>query len=310
MANPLKVVPPQRAAPIASEIALCGFPRVWLRYWMTPFEVIQQSDNHHATIAQRRHSWLSVRDRYANQIDLGDGESLMRPQFIVTLGTVLLTASTLATASCDSSSGTSTRQTGYTITEPVTSLKVDNPVGDTRIEGTDATTVSVTERLTYTGNPPQTSHSVNGGRLTLGYTCPSGFPHINSCGVTYVVKVPRHIAVQIDDEVGRTTLSGLAGPLTLNSSTGDIDAAGLTSGAVTARASAGTITLGFTAPPTTVDARAEVGSVTVQLPADTAYAVDAGSEVGSIKVTVARDPGSAHRVTAQSHVGSVTVQNT
>ena len=36
--------------------------------------------------------------------------------------------------------GPTTAQNSYTITEPVTSLKIDNPVGDTEIEGTDATT--------------------------------------------------------------------------------------------------------------------------------------------------------------------------
>lgn len=233
----------------------------------------------------------------------------MRLQPIMALGTVLLTASALAVAGCGTSIGTATKENTYTITEPVTSLKIDNPVGSTQIEGTDATTVSVTEQLSYTGNPPQTSHPISGGQLTLSYTCPGGVLDVKVCAVTYVVKVPRRIAVQIDDEVGVTTLTGLAGRLTLTASTGNIDATGLTSGEVTARASAGSITLRFTAPPTTVDAQAEVGSVTVRLPAGTAYAVDAGSEVGSAEVTVQRDPGSAHRVAAHSEVGSVTVNN-
>lgn len=240
----------------------------------------------------------------------------MRPQPIMALGTVLLTASALAVAGCGTSIGTTTTQNTYTITEPVTSIKIDNPVGNTQIEGTDATTVSVTEQLSYTGDPPRTSQAITGGQLTLSYTCPSGLRmppppavDVNICGVTYVVKVPRRIAVQIDDEVGATTLNGLAGPLTVTSSTGNVDATELTSGKVTARASAGTITLGFTTPPTTVDAQAQVGSVTVRLPAGTAYAVDAGSQVGSVEVTVQRDPGSAHHVTVHSQVGSVTVNN-
>jgi hypothetical protein len=58
-----------------------------------------------------------------------------------------------------------------------------------------------------------------------------------------------------------------------------------------------------------VNAHAQVGSVTVRLPAGTAYAVDAGSQVGNTEVTVQRDPGSAHRVTARSQVGAVTVNN-
>ncbi len=237
----------------------------------------------------------------------------MRPLPVMALGVVLLTTSALVLAGCDTRIGTTTEQNTeqntYTITEPVTSLKIDNPVGNTQIEGTDTNTIWVTEQLSYTGNPPQTNHAITtGGQLTLSYTCPGGFD-VNACSVTYVVKVPRRLAVQIDDKVGGTTLTGLAGQLTLTSSTGNIDATGLTSATVTARASVGTITLGFTAPPTTVDVQAQVGSVTVRLPAGTAYAIDTGSQVGTVDVTVQRDPGSPHRITARSQVGSVSVYN-
>jgi DUF4097 and DUF4098 domain-containing protein YvlB len=221
---------------------------------------------------------------------------------------VLVAASVQAVVGCGNHIGTTTVQNTYTITEPVNSLKIDNPVGDTQIEGTDDATVSVTEQLRYTGNPPQTSYPITGSQLTLSYTCP-GILDVNTCSVTYVVKVPRRLAVQVDNKVGVVTLTGLTGQLTLTSSTGNIDATGLTSGDVAARASAGMITLGFTAPPTTVDAQAQVGSITVRLPAGAAYAVDAGSQVGIADVTVQQDPASAHRVRAHSQVGSVSVYN-
>lgn len=235
----------------------------------------------------------------------------MRAQPIMTLGATLLTASALAVTGCGTSIGTTSNQNNYTITDPVTYLTIDNPVGSTQIEATDATTVSVTEQLRYTGNPPQTSHMITDGRLTLSYTCPSGAINVSVdvCSVTYVVQVPRQLAVQIDGKVGAVTLSGLAGQLTLTSRTGSINATGLTSRTVRARASAGTITLAFTAPPTTVDAQTQVGSITVQLPAETAYAVDARGEIGTVEVTVEQDSGSAHRVRAHSQVGSVTVNN-
>jgi hypothetical protein len=234
----------------------------------------------------------------------------MRAQIIMALGGALLAASALTVTGCGTSIATSS-QNDYTITDPVTSLTIDNPVGSTQIEATDATTISVTEQLRYTDNPPQTSHVISGGQLTLSYTCPSGVINvgIDVCSVTYVVKVPRRLAVQIDGEVGAVTLTGLAGQLTLTSSTGSINATGLTSPAVTARASAGTINLAFTTPPTTVDAQTQVGSVTVRLPANTAYAVDASSQVGTVGVTVQQDAGSAHRIKAHSQVGSVTVNN-
>jgi Putative adhesin len=230
----------------------------------------------------------------------------MCPQPTLSLGIQLLTAAAVTIASCGTSTDASAQNT-YTITEPTTSLKIDNPVGSTYVEGTDATTISVTEQLTYTGDPPKTNHSLTDRQLTLSYTCPSGI-NVN-CSVSYVVKVPRRIAVQIDDQVGAVTLTGLAGKLDVTSSTGGIDATGLSNEAVTARASSGTITLAFTTPPTMVSAQTQVGSVTVRLPTGTAYAVDAGSEVGSVEVTVQRDPGAARRVTAHSQVGSVTVNN-
>jgi len=159
----------------------------------------------------------------------------MRAQPIMVLSVALLTLSGLAVTGCGTSISTTSNQNNYTITDPVTSLTIDNPVGSTQIEATDATTVSVTEQLSYTGNPPQTSHTITGSQLALSYTCPSGVINVgvDVCSVTYVVKVPRRLAVQIDDKVGAATLTGLAGQLTLTSSTGSINATGLASRAVT-----------------------------------------------------------------------------
>jgi hypothetical protein len=233
----------------------------------------------------------------------------MRPLPIMMVGTMALMASVPTVTGCAGPvGGQVTAQNSYIVTEPVTSIKIDNPVGDTEIEGTDATTISVTERLRYSGNPPQTRYPVAGEQLTLSYSCPGVF-NVNSCGVTYVIKIPRRLTVQIDDQVGVIKLTGLAGQLNLTSATGNIDATGLTSNAVTARAQAGAITLQFSAPPSTVDAQTEVGSITVRLPTGSAYAVDAGSQVGAADVTVQQDPGSAHHITARSRVGSVSVSS-
>jgi len=232
----------------------------------------------------------------------------MRPLPIMMRGTMVLVGSAPVLAGCVSSVGQVTAQNSYTVTEPVTSIKIDNPVGDTELEGTDAATISVTERLRYSGNPPQTRYPVANGQLSLSYSCPGVFD-VNSCSVTYIVKIPRHLAVQIDDQVGAIKLAGLAGQLKLTSATGSIDATGLTSNAVTARAHAGAITLQFSAPPSTVDAQTDVGSITVRLPAGSAYGVDAGSQIGAADVAVQQDPGSAHRIAARSQVGAIRVTN-
>jgi hypothetical protein len=67
------------------------------------------------------------------------------------------------------------------VTEPVTTLKIDNPVGNTQIEGIDTNTISVTEQLSYAGNLPLTSYPINAAhQLTLSYTCPGIFD-VHSC---------------------------------------------------------------------------------------------------------------------------------
>ena len=76
---------------------------------------------------------------------------------------------------------------------------------------------------------------------------------------------------------------------------------------VTSR-SLGSVTLAFVAPPTDVTARSSAGAVRVEVPDDgTAYRVDAYSSISEASVGVPRDPLSAHRITASSSAGSVTV---
>jgi hypothetical protein len=58
----------------------------------------------------------------------------MRPLPVIALGVVLLAASALAVAGCGTSIGTTTSRNSYMITEPVTSPKIDNPVGNTQMK--------------------------------------------------------------------------------------------------------------------------------------------------------------------------------
>jgi hypothetical protein len=178
------------------------------------------------------------------------------PALVTTLRVALFMTATLAVTGCSTNVDTSNGQNDYTISDPVTSLRIDirseAPKSKPRRPPRSPLPNSSVIRATAT-----TSHMISGGELTLRYNCPSGLINVsvNVCSVTYVIMVPRQLAVHINGEVGETKLSGLAGPLTLTSGTGSINATGLTSPTVTARASAGTIGLAFTAPPTTVDAQ-------------------------------------------------------
>jgi DUF4097 and DUF4098 domain-containing protein YvlB len=106
---------------------------------------------------------------------------------------------------------------------------------------------------------------------------------------------------------GTVTVKDLSGDLTIATTAGAIDASGLRGQRVEARTEAGAVTLKHLTPPLQATARTEAGTVTVHVPGSAAYAVDASSTAGESAVRVPTDPASAHRITALSEAGDVTV---
>jgi hypothetical protein len=74
------------------------------------------------------------------------------------------------------------------------------------------------------------------------------------------------------------------------------------------RLSAGDVDVTFSAPPATITAAAAVGSVTLRQPRNVPYAVNATATVGTIQVSVTRNPASPHVITAATRTGSITIQ--
>ena len=63
-------------------------------------------------------------------------------------------------------------------------------------------------------------------------------------------------------------------------------------------------------PRSLVDATTETGEITLAVPADTTYRVDAGSDSGDERVLVPLDPASTRTLHASSDTGDVTVRPT
>lgn len=208
----------------------------------------------------------------------------------------------------------------YAVSSPVHTLVINDWVGDVHVTG-GAGRVSVTERISYRHQLPATTHVVHAGTLTLTGTCPVG----QACDVEYHVRVPPGATVKISDRVGNIRLAALIGQVTAHTSAGgialrslsgalqvrnnagSISGSDMSSATATLSTNVGSITLSFSAPPTTVAATTSVGSVTLRLPRGVAYAVHASVSVGSIHVTVPQASGSAHSITARARTGSVTI---
>jgi DUF4097 and DUF4098 domain-containing protein YvlB len=181
--------------------------------------------------------------------------------------------------------------------------------------------------------------------LTLGYTCPAGMTiGFNKCSVAYTVQVPRNTSVEVEDDSGRVTLTGIGGTvdasvssgdifgtdlggsqvtlladsgriqlngvdgsLQARASSGDIQADDLRGAKVSANADSGQVRLKFATAPTNVDVRVSSGNIRLWLPNGQSYAVDASVDSGSKSIGVPQDVNSPHKINAAADGGNVTI---
>jgi hypothetical protein len=213
------------------------------------------------------------------------------------------------------------RTLSYSVSAPVHALVLNARLGNIDVTGGEQSHVSVTERLSFRGPVPQITHRVSGGTLTLAGNCPGS----QTCRLDYDIHVPSAIPVKISADAGAIQLNGLAGQVTAHTNAGDISLSAL-SGAIEVTDHAGSIrgqvssahaalssTVGgidvsfFTAP-AALTARTTVGSVTLHVPGDVSYAIDAHSSVGSTRISVRAASASPHSITARTGTGSVTIE--
>ncbi len=214
------------------------------------------------------------------------------------------------------------RTISYSPSGPPRTLVVNAHVGSVHVTGRDSGKVSVTERISFRGTAPSTTHRTAAGVLTLDSSCPA----LETCTVGYDITVPRAMTVQVTSNVGEIRLRSLSGQVTAHANAGTIDLgaisgpveatghAGLIRGQdvssprVTLRSTAGTIDVAFTVAPAAVTATSVIGSVTLRVPGSVSYNVTTNVGVGSTQVSVTRSPASPHVITAGTRTGSVTIE--
>jgi hypothetical protein len=190
----------------------------------------------------------------------------------------------------------------FTVTSPVTSVVIHGGTGSINVTGTSGSTVTVSQQATYTSTPPAASHALRGTALTVSYTCPAELV----CGVSYVVRVPRDVAVSVSTSAGSVTLTSLAGTVSARANAGLITAIDLRSDVASFNANAGGVNATFSAAPRSVTAVTNVGPITITVPGSVAYQVAAHTVVGTSTISVRRG-GSGHSISAHSDLGTISI---
>jgi hypothetical protein len=193
--------------------------------------------------------------------------------------------------------------TSFTIDSRVTTLVIDAGSGSVDVTGADQSTVGVSQQATYSTKPPAARHVLSGTTLTLSYGCPGEL----SCSISYTVQVPRAVAVRVSGGAGAVTLTSLAGPATVQTSTGLITAVNLSSAAVSLKSDAGGIIATSSAPPRSLDASTKVGAIALTVPGSVAYRISTKTFVGVSTITVRRSARSPYAISASSDVGSISI---
>ncbi|WP_315986069.1 DUF4097 family beta strand repeat-containing protein [Streptomyces sp. t39] len=195
------------------------------------------------------------------------------------------------------------------------------------IVAADVSDVEVTRQVdgwVVFGSGPEKSWGMKDGKLTLEVDC-DGLA--SNCEGRHTVKVPRGVAVTVEDGNGGVSASGFTTALTIDSDNGTVevrDSSGpldlwtdngsvvterVTSTAVKAESDNGAVRLRLDAVPARVEAFSDNGEVEIALPgAGAPYAVTAKSDNGDVDVSVPRDENSDRVVSARSDNGKVVVR--
>ncbi|MFJ2030496.1 hypothetical protein [Streptosporangium sp. NPDC087985] len=196
----------------------------------------------------------------------------------------------------------------YDVSDALNALRVATGTGSIEVTETTRSGVHVTENLRWKGHKPVTRHPVDGGTLTLDYTCP---PEGNTwddwvCVVDYRVEIPHGLKVRADSGTGVVTLHALSGTVDARSGAGDVEADNLSSPQVTASTGTGEVNLGFSGPPEAVEVRTGTGDSVVRLPQG-AYHVMTATAMGLARIGVVDDPASPRLIRVSSATGDIDI---
>jgi hypothetical protein len=204
-------------------------------------------------------------------------------------------------------------------------LVVGTRNGSIHVTAGQAGTVEVDTHRRYSRfNPPHPTVRASNGQLTLKDGCPNGL--VIFCDVSFDLRVPAGLALQLTTKNGAVAVSGVTGALDIHTSNGSITADGASgqlslqtsNGAIRARdlhtavvdatTSNGSVTVSFLTAPTQVAVTTSNGAVRVTVPRGSGpFKVDVATDNGSRTVDVPTDPEATSTISAHTSNGSVRI---
>ncbi|KIZ18494.1 DUF4097 family beta strand repeat-containing protein [Streptomyces natalensis] len=223
---------------------------------------------------------------------------------LVVFGAALAVGGSLT--ACSAFGPTQRAQRTYTVDDKITALTATTHGGNIEIVPIAAGgKVKVTEKYEYNDTKPHPAHTVENGRLTLEAADCSGSGE--RCSVAYRVLLPRKASVDLHTSGGDITVRGTSGAISAETSGGDVTVADSTARTAEVKTSGGDVDVTMASAPDKLSGQTSGGDVTIRLP-KTSYAVDASTSGGTRKVSVPTDGGSAHKITARTSGGDVSVE--
>ncbi|MFD3514028.1 DUF4097 family beta strand repeat-containing protein [Streptomyces sp. NPDC058657] len=175
----------------------------------------------------------------------------------------------------------------------------------------------------FLGGGPHAVWELTGNTLKLQVEC-DGLA--SDCQGRHTLKVPRGVAVTIENDNGSVHATGfdtdlkvtsdngainlrdVRGKLDLESDNGAIKGQGIATKSVTAKSDNGKIELAFSAVPDLVDGQSNNGAIRLTLP-KSQYKVETRTDNGKVTVDVPKSDASTHLVKARTDNGEVTLQS-
>jgi hypothetical protein len=245
------------------------------------------------------------------------------------LGIIVVVVLALAALNAAAWALRSTERDTIPIDDTFDRVEVDVSAGRITVEASadgSASLTAETEAALFAS--ADVSHEVVDGRLVVSGDCDRGIWLVGgfNCSTDVTLQVPADVDVVATSSAGAVTARGLtggadvrssagrvrvedhSGALRAHSSAGGVTVTGLSSDDAEITSSAGGVEVTAVTPPAALLASSSAGGVTVTLPGDVAYNLEADTSAGSTTVDVATDPSSPYRVEARSSAGSVTVR--
>lgn len=177
----------------------------------------------------------------------------------------------------------------------------------------------------HSGPRPTLTVDTQGGTTTIQGRCGSSW--LSLCYLELTISAPPTVDLTVASTNGAIGVSGLVGSVRVQTTNGTIDtrnivgtldlqttngairAAACESDDVTARTTNGAVDLDFTRAPGTVEARSTNGSITIRVPDDASYFIDAHTVNGRVDTNgIGSDRKADRTIAAETVNGGITVR--